>query len=490
GQGGIQVHVGVDEPRTDQASLGIYFVGLIGQGPQLLIWANEMEREEIHKLLVKLGEIPTRPEDRSRTRVIDANRSRDTLEYLKKLQEVWGRDSNNPLILPDDGTFDPPDANKTRNDEADEEEAPPKPAAPSVNDISSSASQTLPGAFVGTMIETNATDEAPDEKPTEEDPAKGRPPIRIRFDSDGNLVLESDDLEALDRLEQLMADRAPPSRKHVVYYIQHARPSWIKLNLEDYFKEDKKEKSSRDAFYSYVFDLEPPEKDDDSPQLGKRRKLRFISDNDTKSLVVIGADAAQQETIARLIKLWDIESPEDKQSLRYTSVVKVEHSKAESIVEAIKDAFRDLLSSNDKALEKPDANKESKRDDSDGEIGSGGGMSFTFSGRLSLGIDRITNSIIVSAKGEDLLKLVTKLINDLDEAAKPTGTVQSIQLNGTNPSAIEKALRNMMRNGNNPPNPNQPQGQNQPTPNPANPNANFNPNNGQVIQNFQGNENR
>jgi hypothetical protein len=292
-----------------------------------------------------------------------------------------------------------------------------------------------------------------------------------------------------------MTDRAPPSRKHVVFSIRHARPSWIKLNLEDYFKDDKKEKKNdgRDLFYSYIFDLEPPEKEDDSPQLGRRRKLRFISDNDTKSLLVIGADSTQQETIARLIKLWDVPPPEDKRSLRFTNVVKVEHSRADSIVEAIKDAFRDLLSSNDKALEKPspDANKEKKREDSDGEVGSGGGMSFTFSGRLSLGVDRVTNSVIVSAKGEDLLDLVCKLIHDLDEAAKPTGTVQSIQLNGANPSAIEKALKNIIRNDQKQPRDVRLQGQGQESGNgnPLAPNQGGSPYNGRNLQNDPNNEN-
>lgn len=506
--GTIRALLGIDKDKKDNTSRRSYFfydpwqsnnkkeeqqdqlrVGANTQNNQLLIWANEMEREEIHKLLAKLGEVPTRPQDRSRTRVIDANRSRDTLEYLKKLEGLWKRDSSNPLILPDEQAFDPEET-KPRADERDEDVPtmpPPKPKAPGATDVSV-ATATAPWKPIDPFVRAISLQQDGDP-----DPSRTPSPIRIRFDSEGNLLLESDDLEALDRLEQLMTDRAPPSRKHVVFAIRHARPSWIKLNLEDYFKEDKKDKDrdGRDLFYSYIFDLEPPEKEDDSPQLGKRRKLRFISDNDTKSLVVIGADAGQQETIARLIKLWDVPIAEDKRSLRYTNIVKVEHSRADSIVEAIKDAFRDLLSSNDKALEKPstDANKEKKREDSDVEIGAGGGMSFTFSGRLSLGVDRITNSIIVSAKGEDLLDLVSKLIHDLDEAAKPTGTVQSIQLNGASPSAIEKALRTILRNEKMQPRDSRPQGQIPENLDQVVPNAGIPPYNGQILRNNPGNAN-
>jgi type II secretory pathway component GspD/PulD (secretin) len=458
-------------------------VGANVQNNQLLIWANEMEREEIHKLLAKLGETPTRPQDRSRTRVIDANRSRDTLEYLRKLEGVWKRESSNPLILPDESSFDPADTMSPSGDQDDEDvpEGNPQRIAPLPSDISENV-QSAPLNASRTFVRAIYSQDSDDANSKSMDQ-----PIRIRLDSDGNIVLESEDLEALDRLEQMMIDRAPPSRKHVVFTIRHARPSWIKLNLEDYFKDDKKEKQNdgREMFFSYIFDLEPPEKEDDSPQLGRRRKLRFISDNDTKSLVVIGADTGQQETIARLIKLWDVPPPEDKRSLRYTNIVKVEHSKAESIVEAIKDAFRDLLSSNDKALERPspDANKEKKREDSDGDVAAGGGMSFTFSGRLSLGVDRVTNSIIVSAKGEDLLDLVTKLIADLDEAAKPNGMVQSIQLNGANPKAIEKALKNIIRNEQKQSKGNRLQGQDPNNPNPNYPNATISPYSGRIMQN-------
>jgi type II secretory pathway component GspD/PulD (secretin) len=457
-------------------------VGANIQNNQLLIWANEMEREEIHKLLAKLGETPTRPQDRSRTRVIDANRSRDTLEYLRKLEGIWNRESSNPLILPDESSFDPADSVSPRRDQDDEDV--PKPLPPGAalpNDVSAKIQQET-SHDSRTFVRAIYNQDSMDGNTKNVDK-----PIRIRMDADGNIVLESEDLEALDRLEQMMLDRAPPSRKHVVFSIRHARPSWIKLNLEDYFKEDKKEKQNdgRDMFFSYIFDLEPPEKEDDSPQLGRRRKLRFISDNDTKSLVVIGADSGQQETIARLIKLWDVPPPEDKRSLRYTNIVKVEHSKADSIVEAIKDAFRDLLSSNDKALERPspDANKEKKREDSDGDVAAGGGMSFTFSGRLSLGVDRVTNSIIVSAKGEDLLDLVTKLIADLDEAAMPNGMVQSVQLNGTNPKAIEKALKNIIRSEQKQSKDNRLQGQDAGNPSPNTPNATLSPYSGRIMQN-------
>jgi hypothetical protein len=157
---------------------------------------------------------------------------------------------------------------------------------------------------------------------------------------------------------------------------------------------------------------------------------------------VIGADEKQLKTISSLIKLWDVPEKTNRQKLRFTKLVRIEHSRAESIVEAIKDAYRDLLSTNDKAFaKKGEGNKESKHEETTNGVSDSGGMSFSFTGRLSLGIDRVTNSVIVSAEGEDLLKLVMDMIKELDDAAKPTGAVQMVQLGGTNSEVMERALK-------------------------------------------------
>jgi type II secretory pathway component GspD/PulD (secretin) len=57
-----------------------------------------------------------------------------------------------------------------------------------------------------------------------------------------------------------------------------------------------------------------------------------------------------------------------------------------------------------------------------------------------MGVDKITKTIIVTAEGEDLLKLVCEMITQLDEAAKPTGSIEVIKLDGANGAAMEKAL--------------------------------------------------
>jgi len=403
------------------------------------------------------------------------------------LQQAWNKISPTPLVLPSEEQFDPADAKKSPAAEAEskEKDKPKTPRDPKekAHDISVKigngvdeklARIGVPSGFLSAAIQGSGNEPNEDDKSNATKPNSATPstanlqvetdsaladkdragktpqpssPIQIAFDERGNLVLTGDDTETLSRLEQMMIDNAPPQRNYEVYIIKNSKPTWVKWNLEDYYKEEKKDRDNSNDAFRWIFGIDAPsDKKNEDPQLSKKRKLKFLSDNDTNSLIVIGADDAQLKTIEELIRLWDVPEKTNKQKLRYSKLVHVDFSKAEVVVDAIKEAYRDLLSTNDKAFEKEKSggggdggSKEPKRGASSDSIFEGG-MSYSFSGRLSMGVDKITNSIIVSAEGEDLLKLVCEMITQLDEAAKPTGSIEVIKLDGANGAAMEKAL--------------------------------------------------
>ncbi len=444
---------GYNTPKKDTTA-DAFRVAANSQDNQVLIWANELERSEVNKLLVKLGELPPAGGNASRMRVIDANRSSDTKEYLKRLQQAWSKISPTPLVLPSEDQFDPADAKKSPATDpgTSDIEKPKSPRDPKekAQDVSKTIDENEDEKLVRSGIPSgflSAANQVPDGEPNKT--SQTSLPIQISFDERGNLVLAGDDTEALSRLEQLMIDNAPPQRSYEVYYIKNSRPTWIEMNLRDYYKEEKKKDSNNDAF-RWIFGIDgPSDKKNEDPQLGKKRQLKFLSDNDTNSLIVIGADDVQLKTIEELIRLWDVPEKTNKQKLRYSKLMQVEFSNAEGIVDAIKEAYRDLLSTNDKAFEKEKSGggggaSESKRGSSSDSIFNGG-MNYSFSGRLSMGVDKITKTIIVSAEGEDLLKLVCEMITELDEAAKPTGSIEVIKLDGANGAAMEKALMALAR---------------------------------------------
>ncbi|MFM2011374.1 MAG: hypothetical protein RLZZ396_158, partial [Planctomycetota bacterium] len=451
--GTIRLLMGIEQDKKDDSSRRMFFydpysqrnrddkskdslrVGVNANSNQLILWANEIEAEEIRKLLLKLGELPPEARSQQAVRVIEGNRSPQMKEYLENLRKTWNQ-KGIELEIPDDSEF--------FKEPVPGQPAPkkPDPKLPDINSVGQSPSAEANGSVPeGLLVTTQQTQQESTSAP--------KNAIKIRFDEQGNLILESSDTRALDQLEEWMITNAPPEREYDVFQIKHARPYWIKLNLEDYFKDDSGKKDS-DILFRWIFDMDAPKKDNDEPQLGKKRKLKFMSDSDSNTLLVSGATDAQLKTIQRLIDLWDKPEKQDKQNLRFTKTVKVEYSKAQNISDAIKDAFRDLLSSNDKALARNQqdsgqggASKESKHRSEDSI--SEGGMNYDFSGKLSLGVDAITNTIIVSAKGEDLLKLVCEMIEELDQKAKRNDTVEVLKVGNTSTKALEKALKNMLR---------------------------------------------
>ena len=440
--------------RNKETSKDMLRIGVNAESNQLILWANEYESEEIKKLLLKLGELPPEARSDQRVRTIDGNRSEQMREYLERLKRTFDQ-KGIELEIPAESEFksDEP-TDKAKPSDPDK----PVPKAPELIQIganepkSKSHDATRANVFVAT--ETTQQSGNSDVPGKSDAPGKsavaGKSAVKIRFDEQGNLVLESDDTKALDQLEEWMISNTPPEKEYDVFQIRHARAYWIKLNLEEYFKDDSNKKNDGDVLLGFLFGMESSKRDDDGPQLGKKRKLKLMSDSDSNTLLISGASPSQLKTIQRLVDLWDKPEKQDKQNLRYTKTVKVEYSKAQNVADAIKDAFRDLLSSNDKALARGQkepgqagAGKESKHQSEDSI--SEGGMNYDFSGKLSLGVDAITNTIIVSAKGEDLLKLVCDMVQELDLKAKRNEAVEVLAVGGTSTIALEKALKNLLR---------------------------------------------
>ncbi len=70
-----------------------------------------------------------------------------------------------------------------------------------------------------------------------------------------------------------------------------------------------------------------------------------------------------------------------------------------------------------------------------------------YKGALSIGIDEVSNTVIVSAP-PTLMAEIKKMIEDLDEAAAPVDAVQVLKLGpGVSPAKIEAALSEIVGNG-------------------------------------------
>jgi type II secretory pathway component GspD/PulD (secretin) len=429
---------GDDKKKSDDK----FRVGANVADNQLLLWCNETENKEVLNLLTKLGELPPEGSRPNPFRTIDATRSPETLEYLKKLQEKWRAISPNPLKLPSPQDVAPPDESKLDNDSTGKPKTTPTTFHSDEQFERFVATVNNPEAIAESEGTTEAKTSDSDNPPPDKPQAPNRP-IEVRFDADGNLLLLSEDTEALDQLELLMLRDAPPKRAYDVFQVKNTRASWISLQLEDYFKEDSKQKSESRITY-YVFDGSPSEQKKEDPQLGSRRQLKFIYDIDTNTIVVIGANDSQRKTIAELIQLWDTEDPKKSKDARYQKLVPVRYSRAEAIEQAIKDVYRDFLSENDKTFDKTSENGKKGEEKRDRSLSTR---------KFSLGVDKITNILIVSAEGEDFLKVLCDLIEQLDQAARPSGSLEVVPFQAGSGSAksMEKAFKALVEAAKQPP---------------------------------------
>jgi type II secretory pathway component GspD/PulD (secretin) len=484
---------------------------------RLLIWANDVEFGEIEKLLIKLGELPPAGSRGSTLRTVDSIPLEDAAEVLKRLQQAWPGLGGNPLQLnikpkpveprPDTAPVKPPrdDATSTQIDpplgqpsllrftrasvSRTTDEADPQ----SVNDDDTNESDADEDTKKSDVAET-ATEAAapPTDDVAQSEPAplpprgsRSRPPVTVELDPSGRWILKSDDPEALDRMEDLLAELAPPRRDYKLFQLKY-NSSWaysIALTLEDFFKE-KEEKPSGGRFFYYDYGSSSQTKKD-APRLSKRRALKFIADTDSNSILVVGADPGQLRIIEELIEYYDQPVASDAKQIRRTQVFQVKYSQARVIAEAVKDVYRDLLSENDKALQQPNGGQNGNNNqqrtertvtyvyDNFGDSSSGSGKKgdppqpVRFKGALSIGVDEVSNSLVISST-EMLINDIKMMIETLDQAARPNvPTMQVLQVGRHVPAAIvQEKLSKMLKEQKKPPQ----QPQQQPNGQPRQPN--------------------
>ncbi|MGO9110161.1 MAG: secretin N-terminal domain-containing protein [Thermoguttaceae bacterium] len=430
---------------------------------RLLLWANPVELTTVEALLAKLGEVPASGGGPSKIRVIDGGDAKETQDLVERIRRAWPATAPNALLAP-------PAAPQL---EEGKEPARPLPPLPKDSSTTSPSPRPLPNPAVGQAQATlfhladmrrEPVDSTPDDgTPANSTPAYGTPdnstpgkqasdepvrdntrpappPVKIAVGPDGKLIVSSEDSLALDRLEELAAQLAPPHKDFRVFRLKYAWAVGVALNLEDFFKDEKKERRTMPWYY-YGYDDSSQNDSQDDRRLSKRRKLKFISDADSNTILVEGASTEQLKTVEDLIKLYDQPPPSDAQSVRRTEVVRLKYSKAKAVADTVKDVYRDLLSANDKALSEGNQGRQSRNIVYNyGDSDSGEPKTPKFKGLLSIGVDEISNSLTISAPGY-LYDHVTRLIKELDEAAAPTYTVQMVRVRpGISASRVKAIL--------------------------------------------------
>jgi len=250
-------------------------------------------------------------------------------------------------------------------------------------------------------------------------------PLTLKRDPSGRLVATSDNPQLIGLLEDLLSEMTPPEKDWKIFQMKHATSFWVQSNLEEFFSNQQTSTPPSPYFTGQT------------GATSEQRELRFISDSDTNTILVQNASSQQLDTIEELIELYDQPEPVRENRVRINQNYQVQHSKASVIAETLKDVFRDLLSTNDRSMQ---AAQQPGQRTYITTIG-GSTSSSNYKGKLSVGVDEVSNTLVLSTEGQELMDLVLKTVEELDQAAEPTTAMRVIPINGgTNPEQLHEML--------------------------------------------------
>lgn len=401
---------------------------------RLIVRATPDQLEQVRDFLLKIGEPLDQSDAGDRIRVVEALPPEETARLLQELRRLWPSTGKNQLLI--EGPVGAAGVRPEDSDPADssvptDRETRTKPAGETVFQFAAEQS-------------SNSTEVEP--------VAGGEPPVTVKIAPDGRLLLSSEDTEALNQLEDLIESTLPPQERFRIIPVKYVRAYSIYLTLENLYKEEMKGEDTDGYFDRYYWEYIPGQSKPASPQMSKRRKLQLDWDPTSNTILVANASPSQLHEIELLVKAYDQPSEDDDATTRRTAAIKLRFSRAKVVAAALKEVYRDLLSSRDKEFETEDKKGSSSAKETTTIIryGPESGGSDTakrptpvkvgFQGALSVGVDEISNTIIISVQ-EELFESVLQIVQSLDEAAKPDTavTVHTVG-SGVSTEALQKAL--------------------------------------------------
>ena len=274
----------------------------------------------------------------------------------------------------------------------------------------------------------------------------------MTIQEDGRIILQSDDTAALDRLEDLLDQLAPPPKAYKVFFLKFALAGMVKLNLDEYFAEEG-EFDTEDNWWRAWQGMDFEKKEDTGSGLAKRRPLRFINDPDTNSILVTNASPRQLRTVEELIEIYDQAPAEDSISARRFRIFKLRHARAPDVAKTIKEVYRDLLSSKDREFASAGEKQQSRQTTnyyrvfgSSDENEKPKKIKASFAGALSVGADETSNTLIISAQ-EEWMSSIAEMVEYLDVETGPFVPTVQVVSPGVSAEVLQAALARAFGSG-------------------------------------------
>jgi len=415
-----------DNDKKDERNDGFRALADV-ENNRLLVWATEAEMEEVDNLIEKLSARSDGTfNDRRKVRRLELRDPEATRKLLEQLRTTWSGENKLEIAPP------PPKEKPKKNESAEKEED------KLIGVIRFSPGFTLQPTWLAQVVAEPAQDEPQAEvKAVASAEAATAPPIKITINKKGEIILASEDTEALDRLQMLIEQLSPAQTEFKSFQLHYISVIDVVYNLENYFENEMSEGKGEEILDWWG------RKQQKTPEpgpltLGKRPPIRFIDDVKTNTLLVANASASQLRVVEEMINLYDQPPNPELYYQRRTEAIKIQYSEATDIANSLKEVYRDLLSSKDKEFRTEEGkssvtlSRESSYvfgDARDTINGVESPVLVRFSGALAIGVDEISNSVVVSAR-EAVLKEIKETITKLDRAAMPETVVRVHSANG------------------------------------------------------------
>ena len=392
---------------------------------RLIARGTQQQIEEVTNLLIQLGEPIGTDGRQSNVRVLGTLGKEQTERLLKQLQEAWPSvGDGTELILP----------------EIDEQNSSPDSRDSESRDTT--ASNDLKSTF---RLLSHADKSQQDQQSDEQ--------IKLSVDQRGRLIISGNNQTALNQLEELIVAMVPEPPRFKVFPVEHLRADYIVDMLEIYYEEEVNQGKGEDILDWWGRVRETGSKDEGPVRLSKRRRLRFLHEQTSNTVLVANAPSEMLKEIKTLIDSWDKPPIDDAVLSRQTEAIRIRYSKASKIAATIKEVYRDLLSRGDKEFD----TKEEKARGGDRRLltsikfSDGSAYQSTkpiyigFDGVLSVGADDTANVLVISASSE-IFHSVVQMVRVLDEEARPREEIRVVELDGSvSAKAMKAALSRALR---------------------------------------------
>jgi type II secretory pathway component GspD/PulD (secretin) len=399
-----------DEPKKSMPKVDVDF-----NNGTLLISASPEQFLKIRQLLIKLGEseagLAGKKSDERFMRVVPVNTDVD--QVLQQLETIWPKLQKNELrVIRPEGTAP---------------ESVPHAPAPQKIDSSSHSPRSVPWqseelqpvSFLTAQETAGSQDERAPQRQTDKAPV-------LVIPGKGKITIASSDPQALDELEKILNLITGPNASSLdlgnfqTFQLRHAGADQVVAILKDLF--DKKPGSQQQQRTSNV------------PLL--------VAADDRLNMVILHAGRSDREIIGNLIQVLDSPDVTDALSINQPVVVAVRNTDANRLLTILNSVFRTQLSSGGgrKQIPIPEGLPvELASLLQQVNVATSGPL-------LTLGVDTVTNSIIVLAPPQ-LRDQVKATIVQLDEAVEtePGEQIEIIQLRKTNTTRIQRALDNLFK---------------------------------------------